>query len=305
MNVLSLFRAMPGSVAQGLIWGIMALGVYITFKILNFADLTVDGTLGTGGAVAVMLILNGFPPSVALIFAFAAGMLAGLVTGILHTVLGIPDILSGILTQIALYSVNMNIMGRSNQAVSVDKYNLVVSLRYIPAAIVTTILFLVVIIGVLYWYFGTEQGFTIRATGCNPNMSRAQGINTNFAKVLALVISNGLVGLAGGLYAQYQGNSDVNMGRGAIVIGLAAVIIGEVLGEAIFGKRLNFIGRLAFVAIGAIIYYVVIAFVLWLGLPSEDMKLFSAIVVAIFLAIPYLRGKSKTSFKRAAKNGGD
>lgn len=305
MNVLSLFRAMPGSVAQGLIWGIMALGVYITFKILNFADLTVDGTLGTGSAVAVMLILNGFPPSVALIFAFAAGMLAGLVTGILHTVLGIPDILSGILTQIALYSVNMNIMGRSNQAVSVDKYNLVVSLRYIPAAIVTTILFLVVIIGVLYWYFGTEQGFTIRATGCNPNMSRAQGINTNFAKVLALVISNGLVGLAGGLYAQYQGNSDVNMGRGAIVIGLAAVIIGEVLGEAIFGKRLNFIGRLAFVAIGAIIYYVVIAFVLWLGLPSEDMKLFSAIVVAIFLAIPYLRGKSKTSFKRAAKNGGN
>ena len=305
MNVLSLFRAMPGSVAQGLIWGIMALGVYITFKILNFADLTVDGTLGTGGAVAVMLILNGFPPSVALIFAFAAGMLAGLVTGILHTVLGIPDILSGILTQIALYSVNMNIMGRSNQAVSVDKYNLVVSLRYIPAAIVTTILFLVVIIGVLYCYFGTEQGFTIRATGCNPNMSRAQGINTNFAKVLALVISNGLVGLAGGLYAQYQGNSDVNMGRGAIVIGLAAVIIGEVLGEAIFGKRLNFIGRLAFVAIGAIIYYVVIAFVLWLGLPSEDMKLFSAIVVAIFLAIPYLRGKSKTSFKRAAKNGGN
>ena len=305
MNVLSLFRAMPGSVAQGLIWGIMAIGVYITFKILNFADLTVDGTLGTGGAVAVMLILNGFPPSVALIFAFAAGMLAGLVTGILHTVLGIPDILSGILTQIALYSVNMNIMGRSNQAVSVDKYNLVVSLRYIPAAIVTTILFLVVIIGVLYWYFGTEQGFTIRATGCNPNMSRAQGINTNFAKVLALVISNGLVGLAGGLYAQYQGNSDVNMGRGAIVIGLAAVIIGEVLGEAIFGKRLNFIGRLAFVAIGAIIYYVVIAFVLWLGLPSEDMKLFSAIVVAIFLAIPYLRGKSKTSFKRAAKNGGN
>ena len=305
MNVLSLFRAMPGSVAQGLIWGIMALGVYITFKILNFADLTVDGTLGTGGAVAVMLILNGFPPSVALIFAFAAGMLAGLVTGILHTVLGIPDILSGILTQIALYSVNMNIMGRSNQAVSVDKYNLVVSLRYIPAAIVTTILFLVVIIGVLYWYFGTEQGFTIRATGCNPNMSRAQGINTNFAKVLALVISNGLVGLAGGLYAQYQGNSDVNMGRGAIVIGLAAVIIGEVLGEAIFGKRLNFIGRLAFVAIGAIIYYVVIAFVLWRGLPSEDMKLFSAIVVAIFLAIPYLRGKSKTSFKRAAKYGGN
>ena len=305
MNVLSLFRAMPGSVAQGLIWGVMALGVYITFKVLNFADLTVDGTLGTGGAVAVMLILNGWSPAVALVFAFAAGMLAGLITGILHTVLGIPDILAGILTQIALYSVNMNIMGRSNQAVSVDKYNLVVSLRYIPAAIITTIIFLIVIIGLLYWYFGTEQGFIIRATGCNPNMSRAQGINTDFAKVLALVLSNGLVGLAGGLYAQYQGNSDVNMGRGAIVIGLAAVIIGEVLGEAILGKRLNFIGRLAFVVIGAIIYYLVIAFVLWLGLPSEDMKLFSAIVVAIFLAVPYLKGKSKNSFKRAAKNGGN
>ena len=296
MNVLSLFRAMPGSVAQGLIWGIMALGVYITFKILNFADLTVDGTLGTGGAVAVMLILNGFPPSVALIFAFAAGMLAGLVTGILHTVLGIPDILSGILTQIALYSVNMNIMGRSNQAVSVDKYNLVVSLRYIPAAIVTTILFLVVIIGVLYWYFGTEQGFTIRATGCNPNMSRAQGINTNFAKVLALVISNGLVGLAGGLYAQYQGNSDVNMGRGAIVIGLAAVIISEVIfGKFCAHRKAAFAFTLGAVFIGAILYYLVIALVLWLKMPSDYMKLFSAVVVACFLAVPYMKD---TYFKK-------
>ena len=299
MNVLSLFRAMPGSVAQGLIWGIMALGVYITFKILNFADLTVDGTLGTGGAVAVMLILNGFPPSVALIFAFAAGMLAGLVTGILHTVLGIPDILSGILTQIALYSVNMNIMGRSNQAVSVDKYNLVVSLRYIPAAIVTTILFLVVIIGVLYWYFGTEQGFTIRATGCNPNMSRAQGINTNFAKVLALVISNGLVGLAGGLYAQYQGNSDVNMGRGAIVIGLAAVIIGE----AIFGRIFkNFALRLLAVALGSILYYLVLQTVIWLGIDTDLLKLLSALVVAVFLAIPYWKGHY---FSKPVKRGGN
>ena len=299
MNVLSLFRAMPGSVAQGLIWGIMALGVYITFKILNFADLTVDGTLGTGGAVAVMLILNGFPPSVALIFAFAAGMLAGLVTGILHTVLGIPDILSGILTQIALYSVNMNIMGRSNQAVSVDKYNLVVSLRYIPAAIVTTILFLVVIIGVLYWYFGTEQGFTIRATGCNPNMSRAQGINTNFAKVLALVISNGLVGLAGGLYAQYQGNSDVNMGRGAIVIGLAAVIIGE----AIFGKIFrNFALRLLSVAFGSILYYLVLQTVIWMGIDTDLLKMLSALVVAVFLAVPYWKAKY---FSKPTKRGGN
>ena len=271
---------------------------------LDFADLTVDGSLATGGAVAVMLILNNVPPSVALVVAFLAGLTAGLITAILHTMLGIPPILAGILTQIALYSINLNIMGRSNQAVSVDKYNLIVSLRNIPATIITAIIFLVVMIAILYWYFGTEQGFTIRATGCNQNMARAQGINTNFAKVLGLMISNGLVALAGGLLAQYQGNSDVNMGRGAIVIGLAAVIIGEVIGESTLGKRLNFVGRMIFVCIGAVIYFMVIQFVLWLGLPSDDMKLFSAIVVAIFLAVPYLRGKSKTSFKKAARNGG-
>ncbi len=304
LNIFSLFRAMPGSVAQGLIWGIMALGVYLTYKILNFADLTVDGSLATGGAVAVMLILNGWPPAAALAVSFVAGVLAGLITAFLHTALGISDILAGILTQIALYSINLNIMGKSNQAISVDNFNLIVSLRYIPLSIIITIVFLIVIIGIMYWYFGTEQGFTIRATGCNPNMAKAQGINTNVAKVLALAISNGLVALAGGLYAQYQGNADVNMGRGAIVIGLAAVIIGEVLGEAIFRKHLNFIARLVFVVIGAIIYYLVICFVLWLKLPQENLKLFSAIVVAIFLAVPYLKGKSKNSFKKSAKNGG-
>ncbi len=304
LNIFSLFRAMPGSVAQGLIWGIMALGVYLTYKILNFADLTVDGSLATGGAVAVMLILNGWPPAAALAVSFVAGVLAGLITAFLHTALGISDILAGILTQIALYSINLNIMGKSNQAISVDNFNLIVSLRYIPLSIIITIIFLIVIIGIMYWYFGTEQGFTIRATGCNPNMAKAQGINTNVAKVLALAISNGLVALAGGLYAQYQGNADVNMGRGAIVIGLAAVIIGEVLGEAIFRKHLNFIARLVFVVIGAIIYYLVICFVLWLKLPQENLKLFSAIVVAIFLAVPYLKGKSKNSFKKSAKNGG-
>ncbi|MFV0465925.1 MAG: ABC transporter permease [Lachnospiraceae bacterium] len=305
LNVMSLFRAMPGSLAQGLIWGILALGVYLTFKILNFADLTVDGSLATGGAVAVMLILNGWSPIIVLSVSFLAGVTAGLVTAFLNTALGIPDILAGILTQIALYSINMNIMGKSNQAVSIDKYNLVVTLRHIPLAIVNTTLFLVVIVALLYWYFGTEQGFTIRATGCNPNMARAQGINTNTAKILALALSNGLVGLAGGLYAQYQGNADVNMGRGAIVIGLAAVIIGEVLGEAIFRKRLNFVARLVFVILGAVIYYIVITFVLWLGLPSQNLKLFSAIVVAVFLAIPNLRAKSKASFKKSAKNGGE
>ena len=286
MNVLSLFRAMPGSVAQGLIWGIMALGVYITFKILNFADLTVDGTLGTGGAVAVMLILNGFPPSVALIFAFAAGMLAGLVTGILHTVLGIPDILSGILTQIALYSVNMNIMGRSNQAVSVDKYALIVSIRFVSESIVISLIFIAAVIILLYVFFGTEIGSAIRATGCNQNMSRAQGINTGRCIRLGLVLGNGLVGLAGGLIAQYQGNADVNSGRGAIVIGLAAVIIGEV----IFGSRHNFAFKLATSVFGAIIYYIVIQIVLTLGLKPDYLKLFSAFIVAIFMALPAIQG---------------
>ena len=304
LDPLALVRALPGNVSQGMIWGIMSIGVYLTFKILNFADLTVDGTMATGGAVAVMLILAGYHPVVAVIMACIAGMVAGFITGILHTVFGIPDILAGILTQIALYSVNLNITGgKANQAVSVDQFDLIVSLRYITNTIVVTAILTALIIAVLYWFFGTEMGFTIRATGCNPNMSRAQGINTSVAKVIALIFSNGLVGLAGGLLAQYQGNCDVNMGRGAIVIGLASVIIGEVLGEAIFGNRLNFCGRLLFVVFGSIIYYIVISFVVWLGLPSIDMKLFSAIVVAIFLAVPYLKGKTKNSYRRAAKGG--
>ena len=303
-DITALVRALPGSVAQGLIWGIMAIGVFLTFKILDFADLTVDGTMATGGVVTVMLILKGWNPLAAVAVAFVAGMLAGLITGILHTVLGIPDILAGILTQLSLYSINLNISeGKANQAVNVDMYKLVVSGRDNPAAIVTVVIILLVVIALMYWFFGTELGFTIRATGCNPNMSRAQGINTNVAKVLALVFSNGLVGFAGGLLSQYQGNFDVNMGRGSIVIGLASVIIGEVLGEAIFGKKLNFSGRLAFVAVGSIIYYIVIQFVLWLGLPTIDMKMFSAIVVAIFLAVPYLRGKAKNSYRKAAKGG--
>lgn len=303
LDIMALFRSLPPSIAQGIIWGIMAIGVYITFKILDFADLTVDGSLALGGSVAVMLILNGMPPGVALIFATVAGLLAGLVTGILHTLLGIPDILAGILSQIALYSINMNIMGKSNAAISIDNYNLVVSLRFINTAIVIGLIFLAAIVCVLYWFFGTELGYTIRATGCNEAMSRAQGINTNTAKIIGLALSNALVGLSGGLIAQYQGYSDVNMGRGAIVIGLAAVIIGEVIGDALLGKRMNFAGRLIFAAIGAVIYYVVITFVLWLGLPSQDMKLFSAIVVALFLAVPYLRAKSVSSFKKAARKG--
>lgn len=304
LDPVALFRALPGSVSQGLIWGIMSIGVYITFKILDFADLTVDGTLATGGAVTAMMILNGYSPVVSLVVAFIAGMAAGFITGVLHTVFGIPDILAGILTQIALYSVNLNITGgKANQAISVDQFPLIVTLREISHTILVTAIITIAVIAVLYWFFGTEMGFTIRATGCNPNMSRAQGINTSVAKVIALVFSNGLVGFAGGIFAQYQGNCDVNMGRGSIVIGLASVIIGEVLGEALFGKKLNFCGRLLFVAIGSIIYYIVISFVCWLGLPSIDMKLFSAIVVAVFLAVPYMRGKMKNSYRKAAKGG--
>ena len=307
LSPLALLRSLPGACAQGLIWGLLALGVYITYKLLDFADLTVDGSMATGGAVAVMLIRAGMNPWLALIFAFLAGMAAGFITVMLHTALGIPGILASILTQISLYSINLNILGSSNQAVSVDKYSLVVSLRYISDStaskirmFTTCILFCVVLVAILYWYFGTEQGHAIRATGCNRQMARAQGINTDFHTVLALMISNGLVGLSGGLYAQYQGAADVNMGRGAIVIGLAAVIIGDVLfGKMCAGKKIAFAYTLFSVIAGAILYYLVLSVVLWLKFPSDDLKLFSAIVVAIFLSIPYL--KAKHSRKGVAK----
>ena len=240
----SLLNALPGAVAQGLIWGLMAIGVYITFRILDVADLTVDGSLATGGAVAVMLIRAGLNAWAALLCAFLAGMLAGFVTGLFHTKCGIPAILAGILTQLSLYSINLRIMGsKANQAVGVDKYDLLVSQRYVRSVSLDNplpllVVFTVVLIAVLYWFFGTEKGCSLRATGANPNMARAQGINTNANVVLGLMVSNGLVALSGGLLAQFQGSSDINMGRGAIVIGLAAVIIGEVA----FGKVfINFV----------------------------------------------------------------
>lgn len=312
MNVLTTFlNALPGNISQGLIWGLMAIGVYITYKILDFPDLSVDGSIGTGGAIALLLIVNGVPVWIALIAAFVAGCLAGLVTGLLNTLLGIPGILAGILTQIGLYSVNLVILGGSNKSVSVDKFNLILSSRRVAvsggflvygAEMGKCLLFVAVIIAVLYWFFGTEYGFTIRATGCNSNMARAEGINTKKSTVIALVLSNGLVGLSGGLLAQYQGFADVNMGRGAIIIGLAAVIIGEVLGVAIFHKHFNFVAKLSFTAVGAIIYFVVLQIVMLMGLPSTYNKLFSAVVVAIFLAVPYVRKASKTSFRRAGKS---
>ena len=307
--LFSLFNSMPGAVAQGLIWGIMAIGVYLTYRILDIADLTVDGSLCTGGAVCVVLTLNGCPVPIALAAAFMAGMLAGLVTGVLHTSCGIPAILAGILTQLALYSINLRIMGvgtpngsKANLPISVDKYDLLVSSRHVRSLglnnpILILIIFLAVCVAVLYWFFGTELGCSMRATGANGNMARAQGINTNFAKVLALMISNGLVALSGGLLSQYQGFSDINMGRGAIVIGLAAVIIGEVIFAKIFR---NFALKLTACAIGAIIYYVVIQFVLKLGLSTDDLKLLTAIVVALFLAIPHWKGKY---FTKPVKKG--
>lgn len=304
LSLPNLVSRLPGGVAQGIIWGIMALGVYITFRLLDVADLTVDGSFTTGGAVTVMLIIAGWPAWAALLAAVVAGLLAGLVTGLLHTKLGIPAILAGILTQFALYSINLRIMNmKANTPVNPDKYSLFLTLRSVPGAIWKGLLLAAVLIALLYWYFGTEQGSAIRATGCNPAMSKAQGINISVTKVIALSLSNALVALSGGFMAQYQGFADINMGRGAIVIGLAAVIIGEVIGEALLGKHLNFFGKLTFVVIGGIIYYIVVGIVLWLKLPSNDLKLFTAVIVAIFLAVPYLKGQSKSSFKKAAKKG--
>lgn len=304
LNLLKLAKNLPGGVSQGIIWGIMALGIYITFRLLDVADLTVDGSFTTGGAVTVMLILGGWPAWAALLAAMCAGLLAGMVTGLLHTKLGIPAILAGILTQFSLYSINLRIMGMSaNKAVSVDKYHLLLSSRHIPAAILTGAIIALVLISLFYWYFGTEQGSALRATGNNPAMSRALGINIDNMKVLGLSLSNGIVALSGGLLAQYQGFADINMGRGAIVIGLAAVIIGEVIGHAILGKRMNFYGTLTFTAIGGVIYYLVIVIVLWLRLNSNDLKLFTAVVVALFLAVPYLRAQKTSSFAKLRRKG--
>lgn len=299
--MLAFFNSLPGAVAQGIIWGIMAIGVYITFRTLDIADLTVDGSFAAGGAVLVMCTINGINIYVAMLLAFLAGCLAGFVTGILHTQFGIPAILSGILTQIALYSINLRILGnKANQPLSVMKYDILVSLRYLSKSILICSVFAVLLIAILYWFFGTEMGMSLRATGCNQNMARANGINTNANKIIGLTISNGIVALSGALLSQYQGFADINMGRGAIVIGLAAVIIGEV----IFGKIFkNFALRLLAVVFGGIVYYIVITFVLMLGLNANDLKLFTAIIVALFLGIPYWKSKIKEKTVKNSSGG--
>ena len=299
LSLLKLAKNLPGGIAQGLIWGLMALAVLITFRLLDVADLTVDGSFTLGAAVTVMLIIAGWPAWLAMLVAVIAGILAGLCTGLLHVKLGIPVILAGILTQFSLYSINLRIMGMAaNKALSVDKYNLILSSRNITSSILTSLVIAFVLVCVFYWYFGTEQGSALRATGSNPAMSRALGIDIGAIKILGLAISNGELALSGGRMSQYQGFADINMGRGAIVIGLAAVIIGEVLGKAILGKHLNFFGTMSFVVIGGVVYYLVVVLVLWLRLNSNDLKLITAVIVALFLAVPYLREQRKTSFKR-------
>ena len=313
MDILvSFINSLPGAFGQGLAWGIMAIGVYITYRILDIADLTVDGSLATGGAVAAICISLGMNPWLAVLLAVLAGMLAGLATGVFHTMCGIPAILSGILTQLALYSLNLRIMAigsdantKATVALSVDNQDLLLSSRFVRSLelslnleennpIFLLVIVVIALIAGLYWFFGTELGCSLRATGANQNMARAQGINTDSGKVLALVLSNGLVALSGALLAQYQGSATVDMGRGAIVIGLAAVIIGEV----VFKRFNNFAAKMVSVCLGAIIYYVVITLVLRLGLESTDLKLLTALVVAAFLTVPYLTGKRHAKLKK-------
>ena len=304
MQIMGLITALPGAAAQGLIWGIMAIGVYITFRILDIADLTVDGTLCTGGAVCIMMMLSGHNVWVSMLVATGAGLLAGLATGIFHTFMGIPAILAGILTQLSLYSINLKIMGKANQAINVDKFNLLVSLRRVKGVALTqntlfiVAIMIIILIAVLYWFFGTELGCSLRATGCNPSMSRAQGINTDRNKVLGLMLSNGLVALSGALLTQYQGFADINMGRGSIVIGLAAVIIGEAIFSRIFR---NFALKLLSVVFGSILYYLVLQIVIWMGIDTDLLKMLSALVVAFFLAFPYWKGKYFTKAKQGGK----
>lgn len=288
MQFLNYLNTLPGAVAQGLLWGIMAMGVYITYKILDVADLTVDGSITTGAAVCAVMVTSGCNLWLAMLVATLAGMLAGLLTGVFHTFMGIPAILAGILTQLILWSVNLKIMGKANLSLPAKKYDVLVAMLNKEKTILVLLGFIALLIAVLYWFFGTELGCSVRATGSNPQMSRAQGINTNVTKVIGLMLSNGIVAFAGALRAQYLGVSDINMGRGAIVIGLAAVVVGE----AVFSRiSKNFAFKLLSVVFGGIIYYIVYQSVIFIGLDTDLLNMLSALVVAIFLAIPYWKKK--------------
>lgn len=293
----SFIISLPGAVSTGIIWGIMAIGVYITYKVLDLADLTVDGSFATGGAVLAVMLNFNINIYICLVCAFLAGCLAGFVTGILHTKFGIPAILAGILSQLALYSINLRILDGSNLTVGLDKVNILLSSRNDMRAMLVGGAFAVVIIAALYWFFGTERGHSVRATGANAAMSRANGINTETNKVLGLVLSNGIVAIAGALLTKYSGSADINKGRGAIVIGLAAVIIGEVL----FGKIFkNFALRLLSAVLGGVIYYIAMTFIVQLGLDTNDLNLFTAMLVALFLGVPYWKSKIAPKRVKAA-----
>lgn len=291
--------SLPGAAAQGLIWGIMAIGVYLTYRILDIADLTVDGTICTGAAVCTMMMISGQSPWLSILCAVLAGALAGVVTGVLHIGLGIPAILAGILTQMALWSVNLKVLGKANQAISARNTTVILSQMNIPGALGVLAVTVIICIALLYLFFGTELGCAIRATGCNPVMSRAQGINTSCMNIIGLAISNALVALSGALLCQYQGYTDINMGRGAVVIGLAAVVIGEAVVKRISP---NFAVRLTGVVVGAVLYYGVYQTIIFMGFDTDLLKMFSAIVVAAFLGIPYL--KKKLSLARSVSKGG-
>ena len=297
MNYIS---SLPDAAAQGMIWGIMAIGVYITYKVLDIADLTVDGSICTGAAVCAAMMTMGYSVPVSMVCAFIAGMIAGLLTGVFHTFMGIPAILAGILTQQMLWTVNLKIMGLAlektsvaNLPLSARNFENLVSMLEMHKSLIILEIVCVALIGFLYWFFGTEYGCSIRATGANPNMSRAQGINTSAVKIFGLVLSNGIVALAGALLAQYQGYADINMGKGAIVIGLAAVVIGE----ALFGwiSRNNFALKLIAVVLGGIVYFIVYKTVIYLGLDTNYLKMLAALLVALSLAIPYWK---KTYFTK-------
>ena len=294
-----LLNALPGALAQGLIWGVMAIGVYITYKVLDIADLTVDGSLCTGAAVCTMLLLAGHSPWIAMLCAVLAGLLAGTVTGLLHVLLGIPPILAGILTQMVLWSVNLKILGKANQALPARSIDVLLTQMNIPAALPVLLGWAAVLVTLLVLFFSTELGCALRATGCNPVMSRAQGVNTGLMKVIGLALSNAVVAMSGGLLCQYQGYTDVNMGRGAVVIGLAAVVIGQ----AVLGRHGGHMAaQLGGVVLGAVIYYIVYQVIIFAGFDTDLLKMFSAVVVAVFLGVPHVRDQIRTNSR--IKKGG-
>lgn len=294
-----LLNAIPGALAQGLIWGVMAIGVYITYKVLDIADLTVDGSLCTGAAVCTMLLLAGHSPWIAMLCAVLAGLLAGTVTGLLHVLLGIPPILAGILTQMVLWSVNLKILGKANQALPARSIDVLLTQMNISAALPVLLGWAVVLVTLLVLFFSTELGCALRATGCNPVMSRAQGVNTGLMKVIGLALSNAVVAMSGGLLCQYQGYTDVNMGRGAVVIGLAAVVIGQ----AVLGRHGGHMAaQLGGVVLGAVIYYIVYQVIIFAGFDTDLLKMFSAVVVAVFLGVPHVRDQIRTNSR--IKKGG-